>query len=92
MLNETIKLTFENASAITQAPPMLIAIIMVWFIPLFFYFLIGFSVKGRSSNGQVMSKPMICYPNFWFGVMIFGLVQAGLFLMLIFPVWLRILN
>ena len=96
-MSETItapmtSLTFEAVNQINSDPVMLVAFALTWFVPLFMYFIIGATVRGRSTSGRVMSKPMISFPNFWYGVIIFGVFQLILVILLVFPVWLRLID
>lgn len=85
--------TFEAVSAINTDPYMLVAYGIVWFLPLFIYFLIGCVAHGKSADGRKASKPMIFYPNYWYAMLVWGLIQLGLILILIiFPIWLKILE
>lgn len=88
-MNETIILTYENFTAITLHPVFIIMALVVWFVPLILYVIVGSVVKAKSPSGQVLSKTMICYPNFWYAFFIYFLLQPALFLMLIFPFWLK---
>ena len=84
-------LSFDQVTAITTDPLFLGAIIAVWLLPLILYIIVGSVAKAKSPSGQALSKPMIAYPNFWYGFFIFLFFQAGLFLILIiFPLWLKV--
>jgi hypothetical protein len=85
--------TFEAVSAINTDPYMLVAYGIVWFLPLFIYLLVGCVATGRSADGRKTSKPMIYYSNYWYSWLIWGLIQLGLILtLIIFPIWLKILE
>lgn len=95
MLNETLQepnVTFEVASAVVRDPFILTWIGLTWGVPLIIYLFVGIFVRGRSSNGQATSKPMILYPNFYYAIIIWGLIQLFFLLMLVFPVWLRMFD
>lgn len=91
MINESegFRLTFESASLVTQSFPMITFLVIAWFLPLAIYLIIGMFVRGKSASGQVRSKPMILYPNFWIAVFIWGVLQAILLILFIFPIWLN---
>lgn len=95
-MNETIAqtcpVTFDNVSSVMQTPEMIALLIIIWFVPLLIYIIIGVTARGRSANGAVTSKVMLAYPNSWYAVLVWGLIQLGLFLMLVFPIWLKILK
>ncbi|MCK9370181.1 hypothetical protein M0R04_09775 [Candidatus Dojkabacteria bacterium] len=95
LLNSTMNVTeglggvtFDTASAITTSLPMIVAFAVVWGLPLFLYLLWGATASARTSDGRVLKSKVISNANFWIGFIIFGLVQFGLFLLLVFPVWL----
>jgi hypothetical protein len=71
-------------------PVILVCLILVWIIPLLIYFITGCIARGRSSSGQVTSKPMIAYSNFWYSIIIWCLIQGGLLILLIYPIYLKI--
>jgi hypothetical protein len=83
-------ISYETASAVMQSTPILVAMITAFSIPLILYFLVGCFVRARSSDGRKLSSRMIGSANFWWAILIFGLLSAGLFLLVIFPVWLRL--
>lgn len=95
-LNSTIhqpnQLTFESATAVLHDTYILFALGLIWLLPLVIYLFIGVLVRGRSSSGSVTSKVMAAYPNFWYAVAIWGLIQFGLFFLIVFPIWLRWLS
>lgn len=89
MINATT-LTYEGVTEITTNPVFLAMIIAIWFIPLIIYIIVGSVAKARSPSGQALSKPMICYPNFFYAFFIWFLLQSALILaLLIFPFWLK---
>jgi hypothetical protein len=89
MINETIQLTYENVTQITQSPIMLLSAFAIWAVPLALMILLGVVIKAKSPSGRVSSKPMIAYPNFWWIFMIFFFIQSALILIFwIFPIWL----
>lgn len=91
-MDEQIKaceVTFDNVSSIMQTPELIVMIMLIWAIPLFLYLIIACTIKGRSSSGHATSKVMIAYPNAWYPMLIWGLIQLGLFLVLIFPIPLK---
>lgn len=90
-MNETISaVTFETVTAINTSPVGIASLFIIWAVPLFIYFLVGALAHGKSSSGKTTSKPMIFYPNFWYAVLIWGLGQAILILLWVFPIWLKI--
>ena len=94
VINETIttagKLTFDNAYAVTSNPMFIIALGLAWFIPLLIYLLWGACASARTSDGRKLSSKVISNANFWIGFIIFGLIQLGLMLMIVFPIWTMI--
>lgn len=92
MINITT-LTYENVTEITTNPVFLVMIIAIWLIPLLIYVVVGSVAKAKSPSGQTLSKPMICYPNFWYAFFIYFLLQPALILILIiFPLWLKLMG
>ena len=95
MLNETLnqtigkttKITFEEWTAITQDPKFIIAMLIIWLVPIILYIIVGALVKG---GGKHFSKKMIEYSNFWYAPLIWFFGQAGLILIfIIFPLFLK---
>jgi len=85
------KLDFDTIYNMMTTPIMLTILAIIWFIPLLIYFIIMCTARGRSANGQVVSKRMIFFPNSWYAIIVFGLIQLTLFiLLLIFPIWAKI--
>ena len=78
MINETIQnateITFENWTALTTSPQFLIAMGVVWLLPIIIYLIVGAGAKGRSSTGQTTSKPMLLYPNCWYAFLIWTFI------------------
>jgi len=95
MANETIQLitqslTYESVTQITNNPIFLIATLVVWLLPLIMYLIIGFFAKARSPSGQILSRRMIEYPNFFYAFALWFFLQSALFLLLIiFPFWIN---
>lgn len=97
MLNQTLNATlssqtigFSQWTAVSLSPAFLIASLIVWLFPIVLMLIIGASVRGRSPSGQLYSKPMICFPNFWYFFVVYFFVQSSLFLIgIIFPIWLK---
>ena len=88
-INQTAELSFEHVSEIMTTPPMILATLAIWLIPLLLWIVMGALIHAKSSGGR-KSKPMICYPNFWLAFALWFFVQAGLILILLtFPFWLR---
>lgn len=79
---------YDQASVVLQSPQIIIWIAVTWFAPLFLYFITGIIARARSANGKATSKPMIAHANFWYAVIIWGLIQIAFFILLIFPVWM----
>jgi hypothetical protein len=91
MINETINATvlnFDNVVKITSSTPMIIAYALVWFIPLFIYFLWGALASAKTADGRKLKSLVIQNANFWIGFLIFGIIELGLIILIIFPVWL----
>jgi len=93
MMNETISgcsiPTYEQVHELMINPIVLTIVILIYFIPIFIYLLIGFTARGRSSSGQVTSKPMIFFINYFYALITWGVIQLALFILLIFPFWLE---
>jgi hypothetical protein len=84
--------TYEQVSAITQQPVIVAYLIMTYVLFIFAYLIIACTTKGKSGSGKATSKPMIAYENSWIPLVLWGFGQAILFLLIIFPVWLRLFN
>jgi len=95
MLNSTINQTISNSidfntwTNFTNLPIFLISAVLIWILPLILLLILGACIKGGSGN---YSKKMIEYGNFWIIFFMYFFVQAGLFLLLIFPIWLKLFN
>lgn len=88
-LNNSIGLTYDSATNVTNSIPMIIALAIVWFLPLLIYFIWGALASSRTADGRKLNSKVISNANFWIGFLIFGLIQLSLFLILvIFPVWI----
>lgn len=82
--------TFESVTAITTNPIFIISMLIVWITPVILYIIVGAVSRGKSQSGQVLSKPMIAYPNFWYAFIIWFFFQLALILLfIIFPFWLN---
>ena len=93
LINQTIAtVTYEQASTVLQNFPLVGWIAITWLLPLIIYIIVGCIARGRSSTGQVTSRAMITYPNYWYAILIWGLLQLALFILLLFPIWLRAFN
>lgn len=98
MLNETLNnsiigITYESATNITSSIPIVIALALVWSIPLLIYLIWGSIAHARTSDGRKLSSRVINNSNFWIGFIIFCFIQLALFLILIiFPVWILIFS
>jgi hypothetical protein len=90
MNNTIITLPFDKAVEVTSSIPMIITYGLIWFIPLFIYLLWGATANSRTADGRVLQSKVISNANFWIGFIIFGLVQLGLFVLAVFPVWLML--
>lgn len=81
---------FNTWTNVTLSPSFLIALGTSWLSSIIIYLIIGCIARGRSSSGNVYSKPMIAFPNFWFGFIVFSLILPALLLgLVIFPLWLK---
>jgi len=91
MLNETIQdLTFEKIIEVTNEPIMIIAMVIIWLLPIIVYILIASVTHARTSSGQKLETLMIQSPNAWIPVLIWGFLQLALFLIfLLFPFWMK---
>lgn len=82
-----LNISFEEWTAVTTKVEFILAMLVIWLIPLIIYIIVGACVKG---GGKYYSKRMIEYANFWYGVIIWFFIQGGLVLsFIIFPFWLR---
>lgn len=97
MINETINntltatstLKFEDALKVTNDPSFILAMLIVWLLPIIIYLIIGACVKG---GGKYYNKRMIEFPNFWYAILVWFFIQGALFLILVvFPVWLKLM-
>lgn len=83
-------ISYDQAIVVTQSMPFIIAFAIIYFIPLFLYLLIGALVKATTASGRVSSSSMWGSVNYYFGVVILGLIELAFILLMIFPVWLRL--
>jgi len=77
-------ITFETAKLVTTDPFMIMGFVVVWLVPLLVWLILGLTIKGK------YGKYMASYPNYWYAFVIWGLIQLTLFILIIFPVWLKI--
>ncbi len=96
MINETAnltiqELTYENVTAISQSPYGIVVGLLLVFVPIILYLIIGSIAKARTGDGRKLSSPMIASGNFWIGILImfFG-TGSILILTYWFPIWLKI--
>ena len=86
-------ITFEQVTAITKEPIVIIGFVIIWFLPLLIYLILGVTVRGRSASGKVTSDPMISNPNYFIPLIIWGLIQLSLFIIfLVFPMHIWIIE
>lgn len=78
----------DQVLPVTTSLPYILGVAFAWFFPLFLWFIVGCFARARTADGRVLSKPMIASTNFWYAVIIWGLVGGALDLLLIFPIWL----
>ena len=83
-------LSYETAISVLQTPEIFVWVIITYLFPLLLYFLVGIFSKARNADGSLSSSSMISSTNFWYAIIIWGLLGIILFLGLLFPVWLRI--
>jgi len=90
-MNETIlDLTFENVTEITNNPIIIIALTIIWLLPIIIYIFIASLTHARTSSGKKLDTLMIQSANAWIPVILWGFVQLALFILLImFPFWLN---
>ena len=86
----TTSLTYDKATEILQHPLILTVFGFVWIFPIILYLFVGLTKRGYSSSGKVASELMIFSKNFAIPLLIWGLFQLALFLLALFPFWLRI--
>lgn len=77
-------LAYESVKEVIQHPITILALSLIWFIPLLLYALYGIFGKTRSSSGSAYSKAPYRYPNFWLILSIWLIIQLGLFALFIF--------
>lgn len=78
---------YQNIVSITHTPSVLVALGIVWLLPILIYLVVGLVVKGKS--GTIMIKR----PNYWHFFWIWGLIQLLLILLLlVFPIWTTIIE
>ena len=93
MLNETINQTlFERVSSVTTTPEFIVLQMLAWAIPFFIYLIIAFSIHGRSPSGARLNKTMIHYPNALWAIILFFFELALIFVLIIFPLPLKVLG
>lgn len=82
-----MELDYNSVIAITQSMKFLVALGIVWFLPLLVYLLIGaFRVVSKKSK-----KRMIQTWSFWMGWLLWFILQGALFIFLIiYPFWLKL--
>ena len=91
LLNQTVKITYEQFTSITHSTPFLAVITIIWALPLIIYLLIGAFRGAKTSSGQRLKKTMIQTSGFWIGFMLWFFLQSFLIIaFLIFPFWLKI--
>jgi predicted membrane protein len=85
------KITYEQVIAVSQSPQILIALAVIFFVPLIIYLLIGIFRSAKTSSGRSVGKRMIATASFWIGWGLWFFVQGFLFfILLIYPIWLRL--
>ena len=90
-ISKLTEVTFEQWTTITQKHLFIIAIGLVWLLPIIIYFIVGATARGRSISGKITSEPMIKYSNFWYAFIIWFFFQSALILIaIIFPLWLNL--
>lgn len=85
-------LTFDQVTNITQNLLIIIVLALLVVIPSSIYLFLGLVLKGRSANGTISKKRLIENPNFWIAFVLYGLIQTLIIILLIYPVWLNMLN
>jgi len=83
---------FDEAFNVTATPEFIVAILAAWLFPLILYLLWGALAQARTASGQVLARKAISSPNFWVAVVIWFFIQGTLLLLIIFPVWIKLLN
>lgn len=85
MPNETT-LTFEAIRQTTTNFPFMIALLIVWLLPIFFWLIYG-SIKDGKSGGRPISKK-----GFWVAFILWFFIQGALITFLIYyPIWSKML-
>lgn len=93
VVNETLQegaknLTFQKAIEVTQDVKFIVALGIVYALPLLIYFFWGALSHAKTSDGRVLKSRVIQNENFWIGFVIFGILGLALFILIIFPIWL----
>lgn len=84
-------ITFESWTAITQSTPFIMAMLVVWLLPIIVYIIIASATHAKTSSGRKLDKLMIQSPNAWIPILIWFFFQPILILLLImFPYWLKL--
>jgi|GEM_PF-4892783 len=79
-------ISFEEALTVTTDPFYIIGLVIIWLLPLLIYIILGLTVKGK------YGKYMASYPNYYYAIIIWGLVQLALIIMLVlFPIQYKVI-
>jgi hypothetical protein len=91
LVNQTAKVTYEQATSMLHSTPFLIVIGILWFLPLLLYLLIGAVRGAKTSSGSRTGKRMIQTSGFWITWAYWFFFQGFLILaLLLFPFWLKL--
>lgn len=99
MVNESIigatgilqEISFEKWVEITTSIPFIIAMLVVWLIPIVFYLIISASVHARTTSGTVLKSRMISRSETLIPLGIWIFLQGALILIfIVFPLWLKL--
>jgi hypothetical protein len=92
MINETSQLTYESIRTVTTNPPVLVMLLIIWFLPIILYLIIASVTKAKSSSGRTFGR-MIFTRGTAIVLGIWLLFQVLLFIIgLIFPVWIKMIG
>lgn len=89
----TSKITFDQALKVTTSINFWLPIAILLILPIFVYLLWGLCSKARSPlTGRTMDARVASTYNFWIGFAILFCFNLVAFILIIFPIWLQLLD
>jgi len=83
-------ISFQDWTALTLTPQFLIAIGTAWLLSIIIYIVVGACV---GYSGQYYKKKFIETGNFWWGFLIFFIIEAILIGgLVVYPFWIKLLG